>query len=82
MIDKIFKILPLREDLAKGIIMDYDFTSYLNRLVVEFMGMVDVTENRKLIEVVYIIRGIKLEYKNLNHEEIKTLVFHCISLVK
>jgi len=82
MIDKIFKILPLKEDLDKGIIVDSDFTIYLNRLIVEFSGMLDVTDNGKLKEVVSIIKGIKIEYKNSTHEEIRSLVFHCISLVK
>ena len=82
MIDKIFKILPLKEDLDKGIIVDTDFTIYLNRLIVEFSGILESDENAKLKEVVSIIKGIKIEYKNLKQEEVKSLVFHCISLVK
>jgi len=82
MIDKIFKILPLKEDLDKGIIVDTDFTIYLNRLIVEFSGILESDEKAKLKEVVSIIKGIKIEYKNLKQEEVKSLVFHCISLVK
>lgn len=82
MIDKIFKILPLKEDLDKGVIVDADFTIYLNRLIVEFSGILESDENAKLKEVVSIIKGIKIEYKNLKQEEVKSLVFHCISLVK
>jgi hypothetical protein len=82
MIDKIFKILPLKEDLDKGVIVDTDFTIYLNRLIVEFSGILESDENAKLKEVVSIIKGIKIEYKNLKQEEVKSLVFHCISLVK
>mgnify|MGYP003595613262 FL=1 len=82
MIDKIFKILPLKEDLDKGIIVDTDFTIYLNRLIVEFSGILESEESAKLKEVVSIIKGIKIEYKNLKQEEVKSLVFHCISLVK
>lgn len=82
MIDKIFKILPLKEDLDKGVIVDTDFTIYLNRLIVEFSGILESDENTKLKEVVSIIKGIKIEYKNLKQEEVKSLVFHCISLVK
>ena len=82
MIDKIFKILPLKEDLDKGIIVVTDFTIYLNRLIVEFSGILESEDSAKLKEVVSIIKGIKIEYKNLKQEEVKSLVFHCISLVK
>lgn len=82
MIDKIFKILPLKEDLDKGIIADNDFTIYLSRIIVEFSGTMETTKNEKLNEVISIFKGIRLEYKNLNHEEIKSMVFHCISLIK
>ena len=82
MIDKIFKILPLKEDLDKGIIVDTDFTIYLNRLIVEFSGILESEDSAKLKEVVSIIKGTKIEYKNLKQEEVKSLVFHCISLVK
>ena len=82
MIDKIFKILYLKEDLDGGIIKDNDFTMYLNRLVVEFSGILDAKEDAKLREIVCIIKGIKVEYKSLLHEEVRSLVFHCISLIK
>ena len=68
--------------MDKGIIVDTDFTIYLNRLIVEFSGILESDENAKLKEVVSIIKGIKIEYKNLKQEEVKSLVFHCISLVK
>lgn len=82
MIDKIFKILPLKEDLDRGIIVDADFTIYLSRIIVEFSGATEIAKNEKIKEVISIVRGIKLEYKSLSHEEIKSMVFHCISLVK
>ena len=82
MIDKIFKILPLKEDLDNGIIADSDFILYLNRRIVEFSGILESDESTNLKEVVFILKGIKIEYKNLTHTEIKSLVFHCISLVK
>lgn len=57
------------------------FYSYLDRLVIEFYGAKDIFDICTFISIVSILDGLRKE-ENLTHKEVKSVVFHCISLVK
>lgn len=57
------------------------FNSYLDRLIIEFDGIKDIFDITIFISIVGILSGMRNK-KNLTHKEVKSLVFHCISIVK
>lgn len=79
-VNRIFAILGIFEDCQKTGNME-TLNTYLNRLITEFTGVSSVFNMTTLIPVVGILQGMK-ESENLQHKEVKSLVFHCISIVK
>ncbi|MGL5767087.1 MAG: hypothetical protein ACRCX8_15740 [Sarcina sp.] len=74
MIDQLFKVLPLFEANNK-----LGFEKYLTRITNEFSGLDD---NEYLDSIIANLKGIKANHESFTHEEVKSIVFHMISLVK
>ena len=79
-INKIFAILGIYEDCEK--INDFTgYTTYIKRLTKEFNGVYDMFGVVNFLSLVGVLEGMKVPV-DMNHTEVKRLVFHCISLVK
>lgn len=57
------------------------FNSYLDRLIIEFNGIKDIFDITIFMSIVGILNGMRSK-DNLTHREVKSLVFHCISIIK
>lgn len=79
-VNKIFAILGIFEECEESGDMS-PFYAYLDRLIVEFHGVKDVFDICTFISIVAILDGLRNE-EQLNHREVKSVVFHCISLIK
>jgi len=78
-INRLFAILGIYEDCQTK----NDFTSYklyLDRLIVEFDGCYELFRTDVFISMVGVLEGMR--NRDLSHKEVKSLVFHLISLVK
>lgn len=70
---KLFKILPIFEESKPN-----QFERYISRLAIELSGC----EESYSEELVCILKGIKKNMENITHDEIKSVVFHMIALIK
>lgn len=79
-INKLFAILGIYEDCEKNNNFDGYYT-YLSRILTEFSGFDKIFEMNFYISIISILMGME-EDKEPNHKKVKSMVFHCISLVK
>lgn len=79
-INKLFAVLAIFEECEEVGDMS-PFYAYLDRLIIEFRGVKDIFDICTFISIVAILDGLRKE-DNLSHKEVKSIVFHCISLVK
>lgn len=79
-INKLFAILGIFEECEEDNDMS-TFHTYLDRLILEFSGVKDVFDICTFISIVGILSGLR-DKEQLTHKEVKSIVFHCISLVK
>lgn len=79
-INRIFAILAIFEECEDCNNMS-TFYSYLDRLIIEFNGIKDIFDITLFMSIVGILNGMKNKDR-LTHKEVKSLVFHCISIVK
>lgn len=80
LIDKIFAILGIYEDCVdKGSFDDYFV--YLDRLCVELKGCSYTFDVDKFISLYNILIGL-MHSQSIEHKQVKSIVFHCISVVK
>lgn len=80
MIDKIFAVLGIYEDCETINCFD-NYYIYLNRLCTELKGCTYLAEKEELLSVYNTLYGL-YKTKNTNHDKVKSIVFHCISVVK
>lgn len=79
-INKIFAILGIYEDCEKN--NNYEgYYTYLYRTVTEFSGFESIFKMNFFISLISVLAGM-IEDKEPNHKKVKSLTFHCISLVK
>ena len=79
-INKLFAILGIYEDCEKN--NDFDsYYTYLARTITELSGFDYIFEMNFYISIISILVGM-LEDKSPNHKKVKSMTFHCISLVK
>lgn len=78
-INKIFKILPIYEDCEEK--KDFKhFVSYLDKLIVMFMGSEILFNQRDFIDLVSILKGLQ-QVEGLTQNTVKSTVFHCINML-
>lgn len=74
-IRSVYKVLLLYEDVPHKM-LEKDYVGYLTRLHTQLVGK---GANREIVELV---NGLKLQGFSLTHDEVKSIVFHVISLVR
>lgn len=80
LINKVFAILGVYEDCEE--INDfYTYDTYLDRVITELTGGYYVIGFNNFVSLVNILTGIKYS-EELSHKRVKSLVFHCISIIK
>lgn len=79
-VNKIFAILGIYEDCVKADNLENYYT-YLTRIITELSGFSSIFENSFFVSVISVLVGM-LEDKNPTHKKVKSLTFHCISLLK
>lgn len=79
-INKIFAILGIYEDCENSNNLE-GYYIYLNRIITEFTGFNKLFQTNFYISILSILLGM-LEDKEPNHKKVKSLTFHCISLIK
>ena len=78
-INKIFKLLPIYETCEEQNDFKH-FISYLEKLIIMFTGSEILFNQRDFIDLVSILKGLQ-KVENLNKDSIKSIVFHCISIL-
>lgn len=79
-INKVFAILGIYEDCMENNNFENYFI-YLNRLITEFSGIYYLLDINSFVSLIAIIKGMSKE-KSTNHKNVKSLTFHCISILK
>lgn len=79
-INKVFAILGIYEDCEKNNNFD-GYYAYLTRITTEFFGIYKLFDNNTFFSLVGVLNGMK-EDTEPNHKKVKSLTFHCISLIK
>lgn len=77
-INRVYALLGMYEDNQ-----DFkDIHCYLRRIIIEFKGLTGLYDEKEIISLINILNGIEDNIEELNHSEMKSLVFHCISILK
>lgn len=80
LINKCFAILGIYEDCDNN--KSYmPYLTYLDRVKIEFIGFNDNVNNIHLVSIVNILTGMQ-DVERLCHKDVKSLVFHIISIVQ
>ena len=80
LVNKVYAILPIYEDCE--IKNDFDsFHVYLDRLIIEISGNYHNLGNKGFLTLTNVLTGVN-NSDNLNHSNIKSLTFYCISILK
>lgn len=79
-INKTFKILGIYEDCEMENDLD-NFYTYIDRLCLEYLGIYKNTKNDSFFSLYNILSGLH-EDKKINHKKVKSVVFHCINVIK
>lgn len=80
LINKCFAILGVYEDCDKD--KSYmPYLTYIDRIKIEFIGFNDNVDNIHLVSVINILTGMQ-EVERLCHKDVKSLVFHIISIIQ
>lgn len=79
-INRIYAILGVYEDCESDNNFD-NYYRYTKRLIVEFIGAYKILKIEQFLSLISIITGMS-ESKNLNHSDVKSITFHCISILK
>lgn len=79
-VNKLYATLCVFEDCEKRSNFE-TYHIYLKRLITEFTGIYDIFDISVFLSVVGILNGMILE-EDPKHKDVKSLIFHCISLLK
>ena len=80
LINKCFAILGIYEDCDKN--KSYTpYLTYIDRVKIEFVGFSTNINNIHLVSIVNILTGMQ-DVERLCHKDVKSLVFHIISIVQ
>lgn len=79
LINKLFAILGIYEDCEK--INDFsNYDIYVDRILTEITGCYYSIGFKNFLSISNILIGMK-HTENINHKKVKSLVFHCISII-
>lgn len=79
-VNKLYATLCVFEDCEKK--SDFEtYHIYLKRLITEFTGIHSMFNVSVYLSIVGILNGMILE-EDPKHKDVKSLIFHCISLLK
>lgn len=78
-IGKIYKILPMKENLDKQEITTDEFEGYISKQYILFSGL-DINDNIKS-EILTTLRGIRNLYTELNVKEIRSSVLRLTNMI-
>ena len=79
-VNKLYATLCVFEDCEKK--SDYEtYHIYLKRLITEFTGIYNIFDVNVFLSIIGILNGMILE-EEPKHKDVKSLIFHCISLLK
>lgn len=79
LINKTYAILGIYEDCEKDKGFD-NFYVYLDRIICEIRGFSTLISSKDFISISSILVGMKDH--ELNHKNVKSIVFHCIGIIK
>lgn len=80
LINKCFAILGIYEDCEKHNAF-VSYISYIDKIKFELVGLHKNMEYIQLISIINILTGMQ-ETDNINHKQVKSLVFHIISTIQ
>lgn len=80
LINKVFAILGIYEDCYRKQLFE-DYFIYLDRLCLEIKGCRYSLEKDKFLSLYNTLLGM-LNSEIMEHKRVKSLVFHCISVIK
>ena len=80
-IGKTFKILPIWEDCAAEKEDFESFNSYLDKLITMLIGSNYIQKEEKIYSVLVMLKGLQ-QREDLTQRKVKSIVFHCIDLLK
>lgn len=79
-INRVYAILGVYEDCESENNFD-NYYRYIKRLITELIGAYKILKIEQFLSLISIISGMQ-ELKNLNHSDVKSMTFHCISILK
>lgn len=80
LINRVFAILGVYEDCTKlGNFENYSI--YLDRVLIELKGFSELVDTKDFISLYNILYGLMC-LEDLGHKKVKSIVFHCISVIK
>lgn len=79
LVNKLYAILGVYEDCEESDSFD-NFYVYLNRVLCELKGCSKILDLTDFMSLTFILSG--LEDHELTHRNVKSIVFHCIGIVK
>ena len=80
LINKIFAILGIYEDCEK--INNFkNYLSYVNIIIIEVKGFYKFSNAENFLSLISILNGMTL-LDEMKHGTVKSLTFHCISIIK
>lgn len=80
LINRIFAILAIYEDCEKSNNFQ-NYLSYLNRIIVEVNGVYNLLNIEDILSIIFTLEGMTIIEK-MKHGTVKSLTFHCISIIK
>lgn len=79
-VNKVFALLGVYEDCEKRKNFE-SYIIYINRLITEFSGFHSLFEVKIFLSIVSILKGMT-NVDEMDHKTVKSLTFHCISMLK
>ena len=80
LINRVFAILGVYEDCYKKQCFD-DYFTYLNRLCMELKGCTFSIKKENILSLYNVLVGMSCS-DVMEHKQVKSTVFHCISVIK
>lgn len=87
---RIYKILPIYENIDLNGNKETEdehealvrFSKYLSKLIIELSGEYSDNTPDEIKYILTTLKGMKKEYESLDHDMVKSTVFHMLSTIK